>query len=289
MTTHPCSESFTHPGIASAGTALAQWVRQYPRLFVLTGAGISTASGIPDYRDHEGRWKLSQPIQYQDFISSEYARQRYWARSMIGWPRFQQAQPSTTHRVLTELENAGYIHHLVTQNVDGLHQRAGSRRVIDLHGRLDTVECLDCKQSLPRAQMQSLLRARNADFPDYSAELAPDGDAQLENIAFEHFNVPGCPNCQGLLKPRVVFFGENVPKPRVERALQKLHEADAVLAIGSSLMVYSGFRFCRTAAQLGKPIAAINLGKTRADELLSLKVNALCDSTLSDLSEALLD
>ena len=256
-------------------------------IVVLTGAGISTASGIPDYRDTEGRWKLSQPIQYQDFINNSYARQRYWARSLIGWPRFRQAQPSVAHKALAELESAGFIHQMVTQNVDGLHQKAGSRRVIDLHGRLDVVACITCKQQLPRARLQTLLSASNSKFLDYQAELAPDGDAQLENIAFEHFTVPDCPNCQGILKPRVVFFGENVPKPRLERALQKLHEADAVLTIGSSLMVYSGFRFCRTATQLGKPIAAINLGKTRADELLTLKVEAPCDSSVQHLVEAL--
>ena len=270
-----------------SGAALADWVKRHPRLFVLTGAGISTAAGIPAYRDAEGRWKQRQPVQYQDFIGSLYARQRYWARSLIGWSRFRQAQPSAAHQALAKLETAGFIQQLVTQNVDGLHQRAGSRRVIDLHGRLDVVECLNCQQTLSRTQMQNALKACNPDFLGYQAKLAADGDAQLENIAFECFVIPDCPNCQGILKPRVVFFGETIPKPRVERALQKLRESDAVLTVGSSLMVYSGFRFCRLAAQLGKPVAAINLGKTRADDLLSLKIEASCDSSLLHLLDAL--
>jgi len=274
--------------LAPSEQTLADWVKRHPRLFILTGAGISTAAGIPDYRDHTGRWKISPPVQYQDFINSLYTRQRYWARSLLGWPRFQSAQPSLAHQILAELETAGFVHQIVTQNVDGLHQRAGSRRVIDLHGRLDRVECLDCKQQRPRTQLQEILSRENEAFLGYRAVIAPDGDAQLDNIDFESFRVPDCPDCQGLLKPRVVFFGENVPRPRVEHALQRLQAADAVLAIGTSLMVYSGFRFCRAAAQLNKPIAAINLGKTRADELLSLKVEAACDSTLQRLRAELL-
>ena len=268
-------------------TALADWVRRHPRLFVLTGAGISTASGIPAYRDAEGRWKQRQPVQYQEFIGSLYARQRYWARSLIGWPRFMQAQPTAAHQALVELEAAGFIHQLVTQNVDGLHQRAGNRRVIDLHGRLDKIECLSCQHTLPRSQMQEALKACNPDFLGYRAKLVADGDAQLENVAFEDFVIPDCSNCQGILKPRVVFFGETIPKPRVERAMQKLQQSDAVLAIGTSLVVYSGFRFCRLAAQLGKPIAAINLGKTRADDLLSLKIEDSCDNSLLNLLDKL--
>ena len=259
---------------------------------MLTGAGISTDSGIPDYRDADGAWKQKQPVQFQNFINSERFRQRYWARSMVGWPRFSDAQPNAAHRALMRLERAGHIHQLVTQNVDGLHQQAGSRRVIDLHGRLDTVQCLnsDCRHRLSRDDVQHWLTQHNPSFLQYSAVAvanAPDGDAHLEGIDFSQFQVPPCPRCGGILKPAVVFFGETVPRPRVELALNRLRDAPAVLVVGSSLMVYSGYRFCRAAVAQHKPIAAVNLGRTRADDDLSLKLSMPCATALDQLSQQL--
>lgn len=253
--------------------ALFEFIQRYPRLLVLTGAGISTDSGIPDYRDRNGEWKRKQPVQHQDFMSLEAVRQRYWGRSLIGWPVMQQARPNRAHRALATLEQRGLVELLVTQNVDGLHQRAGSHRVVDLHGRADQVICMRCDYRCSRDRVHQSCAALNPDYLHYSAAQAPDGDADLE-IDFSRFQVPHCPECGGILKPDVVFFGDNVPKPRVEQALDALKSADALLVIGSSLMVYSGFRFCRRAREWHKPIAALTLGRTRADELLDLKLDA---------------
>lgn len=263
---------------------LAQFVARASRLFVLTGAGCSTDSGIPAYRDAEGCWCHRPPVQYTHFVREAAVRQRYWARSLIGWHRFSGAQPNPAHRALAELEAAGFIHQLVTQNVDGLHQKAGSTKVIDLHGRLDEVECLSCAGRLPRADVQCVLERDNPDFTGLQAPHKPDGDVDLEGIDFGGFRAPSCPHCGGILKPAVVFFGECIPPTRVEQALARLAEADAVLVIGSSLMVYSGYRFCQAAAEQHKPIAAINLGRTRADDLLALKVAESCSSVLPRLA-----
>ena len=274
-------------------TALAAFIRRHPRLLVLTGAGCSVASGIPEYRDHEGAWKSRPPVRYAEFVGSAAVRRRYWARSVFGWARVAGAAPGAVHRALARLENAGYTRAVVTQNVDALHQRAGSRRVIDLHGRLDEVECLHCGTRLGRADLQEVLLSWNAPFlaalgggPSAGAAARPDGDAQVD-ADFSDFRVPDCPSCGGVLKPAVVFFGENVPRGRVEAALHALAGADALLVVGSSLMVFSGFRFCLAARDLGKPIAAVNLGRTRADELLSLKVASDCGAALTEAAQAL--
>ncbi|MGB5062413.1 MAG: NAD-dependent protein deacetylase [Candidatus Competibacter sp.] len=267
--------------------ALAAFVERHPRLFVLTGAGCSTDSGIPDYRDRNGDWKRRQPVRYQEFVASERTRQRYWARSLLGWPAFARARPNATHAALARLEAAGFVHQLVTQNVDGLHQQAGSRRVIDLHGRLDAVVCLACGTRGSRAEMQSALERENPAFAVLAAAVGPDGDADLEDVDFGGFRVPDCPQCGGILKPAVVFFGETVPKPRVERACQRLADADALLVIGSSLMVFSGYRFCKLATARGQPIAVLNLGRTRADDELTLKLEQNCESVLAGLLERL--
>lgn len=267
--------------------ALLDFLRRYERLFVLTGAGCSTASGIPDYRDSDGQWKHRRPVQYADFIGSPLSRQRYWLRSLVGWPRFGQAAPNAAHTALAELEQRGRVLQLVTQNVDGLHQQAGSRRVIDLHGRLDAVDCLGCGRRWPRVAMQDWLLTANPAYAQLDALSAPDGDAHLENIDFASVRVPDCPDCGGMLKPAVVFFGESVPKARVERAYARLAEAEALLVVGSSLMVYSGYRYCRRAREFGLPIAALNLGRTRADAELTLKVSASCTELLPDVVAAL--
>ena len=274
-------------------TPLSSFIRRHPRLLVLTGAGCSVASGIPEYRDHDGAWKSRPPVRYADFVASPAVRRRYWARSVFGWERVAGAEPGSVHRALARLEQAGHARAVVTQNVDALHQRAGSRRVIDLHGRLDEVECLDCGARIRRADMQALLLAWNGPFlaalgaaPGATAAARPDGDVQLE-ADFSDFRVPDCPSCGGVLKPAVVFFGENVPRARVDATLCALAAADALLVVGSSLMVFSGFRFCVAAREVGKPVAAVNLGRTRADELLSLKVASDCGPALEQVVDAL--
>jgi NAD-dependent SIR2 family protein deacetylase len=263
---------------------LHDFVQRHPRLFVLSGAGISTDSGIPGYRDENGEWKRSPPITLQEFLGSLASRQRYWARSMIGWPVVAEAQPNAAHLALARLEAARHVPTLVTQNVDGLHQRAGSRDVIELHGSIGAVTCLDCGTRHARATIQQTLEADNPALLDVVAEPAADGDAHLEWHDLGGFRIPACPNCGGLLKPSVVFFGENVPRVTVDEATRALEAADAMLVVGSSLMVYSGYRFSVWAQQMGKPIAAINLGRTRADPLLELKVAAPCAETLTALA-----
>ncbi|UNK58685.1 NAD-dependent protein deacetylase [Pseudoxanthomonas daejeonensis] len=261
--------------------ALNAFVQRHRRLFVLTGAGCSTPSGIPDYRDAEGGWKRPQPVTFQAFTGEAATRRRYWARSLAGWPRFATARANPAHRALATLEREGRIEALVTQNVDGLHQQAGSATVIDLHGRLDQVVCLGCGARHPREELQQRLLARNPGWERHVAAIAPDGDADLDGVDFASFEVPDCVGCGGLLKPDVVFYGESVPRARVEAAVAHLRRSDAMLVVGSSLMVYSGLRFARMAAEAGIPVAALNLGRTRADELLSLKVEADCVAALA--------
>lgn len=268
---------------AMAHQALKDFIDRHQRLFVLTGAGCSTNSGIPDYRDHNGAWKRSPPVTYQAFLAQETTRQRYWARSLVGWRRFGRALPNGAHRALANLEAKGRSQLLLTQNVDRLHQSAGSRQVIDLHGRLDLVCCLGCRLRFPRDEFQHELGRLNADWLAVDAVNAPDGDADLESSDFASFVVPACSSCGGVLKPDVVFFGENVARDVVAEAQRHLEQADAMLIVGSSLMVYSGFRFVQMAVRRGIPIAAVNLGRTRADELLALKVEDHCGAALSFL------
>ncbi|MES2115659.1 MAG: NAD-dependent protein deacetylase [Pseudomonadota bacterium] len=253
---------------------LAAFLRAHANVLALTGAGMSTASGIPGYRDEEGVRRGRQPVQGPEFRRSDAVRRRYWARSLVGWPTLAQAAPNAGHTALAELEQGGYLGALVTQNVDGLHQRAGSRRLIELHGNIHGVVCLDCGARHGRAQIQHRLVQDNPGLAGASARPLPDGDAELEPAALEHFRVPDCMQCGGVLQPDVVFFGDNIPPQRSADALQLMHEADALLVVGSSLMVFSGYRFCRLAAESGKPVVALNIGKTRADDLLHFKVEA---------------
>lgn len=269
--------------------AMRRFVDRHPRLFVLTGAGCSTGSGIPDYRDESGAWKRTPPVTVQAFTGDPATRARYWARSLIGWRRFGRAVPNLAHQSLAQLEAQGRLSGLLTQNVDGLHQAAGSRDVIDLHGRLDSIRCLACEQCTPRPALQSRLVAANPDWAALDAADAPDGDADLEAADFSGFTIPACEACGGMLKPDVVFFGENVPRERVDRAMDWLRNSDAMLVVGSSLMVYSGYRFAVAAKAAGKPIAAINRGVTRADDLLTLKLDADCGNALRRLVESAAD
>lgn len=261
---------------------LAEFIRLHPLLFVLTGAGISTGSGIPDYRDAEGQWKQSPPVQFHDFMAEPAVRQRYWARSLVGWRHFGAARPNAAHYALSRLQALGHIDRLCTQNVDGLHEAAGSRDVIDLHGRLDTVRCMACAVRLSRADLQQVLESRNPQWAEATGTLRADGDIQIE-ADFSRFVVPDCPACEGVVKPDVVFFGETVPRTRVEAALDSARRADAMLVVGSSLMIYSGFRFVEAAVAAGRAVAAINLGRTRADEQLALKLVQSAESVLPAL------
>jgi NAD-dependent SIR2 family protein deacetylase len=267
--------------------ALADLLAASRRLVVLTGAGCSTESGIPDYRDAQGAWKRAPPMMYQEFIGSVAARQRYWARACIGWRRFRSVEPGRAHHALAQLERAGRIQHLITQNVDGLHQRAGSRRVIDLHGRIDAVECLQCRGRFARTQIQARLDELNPHWRMLEAAMAPDGDALLDERACRQFQLVDCDRCGGSLKPAVVFFGEAVPPDTVAQAYAALATADALLVVGSSLMVYSGYRFVRAACERGLPVALVNLGATRADAQVSLKIEAPCGQALERLAETL--
>lgn len=267
--------------------ALTRLLQQHRPWTVLTGAGVSTGSGIPDYRDAQGAWKRPAPVRFQDFMAETLTRQRYWARSLVGWPVFSQAQPNAAHQALARLEQAGYVQALITQNVDGLHQRAGSQRVVDLHGRLDQVVCMGCGQRLARADFQHRLMAANPDWQHLSASVAPDGDADLAGVDFAAFQVPACPACGGILKPDVVFYGENVPAARRQQAMDHLAASGALLVVGSSLLVYSGLRFVHAAKQAGLPVAAINLGQMRDDALLDLKLAQACAPALSSLADQL--
>lgn len=269
--------------------SLVRFVEKHPSIAVLSGAGISTASGIPAYRDEHGRWRTERtpPVQHKDFLARLAVRQRYWARSLVGWAMFQQARPNAAHRAVTLLEDRGRVDLVITQNVDRLHQEAGSKSVIDLHGRADRVVCLDCGALTSRGAWQVQLEKRNPAFTQLLAEVQPDADANLGDIEYARFRVPDCTKCGGIVKPEVIFFGDIVPKERVEAAMIRVLAANALLVCGSSLMVYSGYRFCRAAAEAGLPIVAVNLGSTRADGLLSLKLEGPCETVLPALTRAL--
>jgi NAD-dependent SIR2 family protein deacetylase len=267
---------------------LRQFVIAHPRLLVITGAGCSVASGIPTYRDETGEWRRSEPIQHQEFLTLESKRKRYWARSIIGWPAVYTAQTSVAHQSLAKLEQQGFCQLLVTQNVDRLHQRAGHKNVIDLHGRLDQVICLRCGQLTDRELMQTRLLGLNAQLAITApAELAPDGDADVADELANQLKIPACEQCDGTLKPNVVFYGGTVDTTIVQSIYSALDNIDGLLVIGSSLMVFSSFRFCRRANEMNIPIAAINRGITRADEFLSLKLNEDCEQPLLELVRSL--
>lgn len=262
------------------------------RLVVLTGAGCSTESGIPDYRSPGGAWTRHKPISFGAFVRSAEVRRFYWARSYRGWPRFERARPNAAHRALSELEARGKVSQLITQNVDDLHQEAGSRAVVQLHGRNRLVVCLDCGGEFPRAEMQERLRACNMQWLEAAqwdrlqgdeADFAPDGDADVAQHVVGGFEVPECRRCGGVLKPAVVFFGESVPKEKVDYAMSRVDQADALLVVGSSLTVWSGFRFARRACERGIPIAIVNIGPTRADDLATIKIEARCGEVLTSL------
>lgn len=275
------TDTLSETRIGAAADALARFLDAHPRIAVLTGAGVSTASGIPDYRDERGEWKHSRPVMFEDFRRDAAMRRRYWARSFVGWPRFGDASPNAAHHALADLQQHLQITGLVTQNVDRLHQRAGSERVTDLHGRLDRVVCLDCRRTIGRDDLQRALGERNPNFVATASRLRPDGDVELDPALYSHFAPPDCDSCGGMLKPDVVFFGESVPRERVEAAREVIAGADALLVVGSSLMVYSGFRFAREAHRAAKPVAILNRGTTRADAMAQLRLSSDCGRTLA--------
>ncbi len=265
---------------------LADFVSGARRLLVLTGAGCSAASGIPAYRDHAGRWAHAPPMQYREFLNGESTRRRYWAGSFAGWPRVAAATPNPAHAALARLERDGHVAHLVTQNVDGLHQRAGSAGVTELHGNLERVICLDCGRRHDRAAVQAQMQRDNPGWRS-GAATRPDGDAAAIERDLEGFRAPACLACGGLLKPAVVFFGDVIPTQTAAAAAKEAETADALLVVGSSLMVFSGFRLVRQVAAAGKPVAAVNLGRTRADQFLDLKIEQDCGRTLPALAALL--
>jgi len=254
----------------------------------LTGAGISSASGIPTYRDHKGTWLGSQPIQHDEFISEPAKRQRYWSRSALGWPRVGVAQPNDSHTALVKLEQAGLLTGIITQNVDRLHQRAGSQRVIDLHGRLDQVKCLDCSHVTNREAVQNWIETHNT-LPNTSTlKLRPDGDADLPGHYVSDFCVPQCEQCGGVVMPEVVFFGGTVPRPIVDECYQIIDASKGMLVIGSSLSVYSGLRFCRYAVDQEKPLIILNQGETRADDFCTHKFSDAPFALMAECADAFL-
>ncbi|MBO0493820.1 NAD-dependent protein deacetylase [Pseudomonas sp. Marseille-Q1929] len=258
------------------------------RFLVLTGAGISTSSGIPDYRDSEGVRRGKAPMMYQEFLATAQARRRYWARAMLGWPRVRIAQPNPAHRALATLQQRQRISGLITQNVDTLHDQAGSHDVIELHGSLHRVLCLDCQQRSPRDVIQQRMEHENPYLAGVDAVQAPDGDTLLDPAFEERCQIPYCPHCNGQrLKPDVVFFGENVAQATAAKAMVAVEQAEGLLVVGSSLMAYSAFRLCKAMVEQGKPVIAINLGKTRGDELLQVKIEASCERLLPLLAERL--
>src|ERR1700722_2427924 len=254
---------------------------------ILSGAGLSTESGIPDYRGPTGRARRAQPMTFQEFTADEAARQRYWARSHVGWRHVPGAAPNDGHRAVAELERRGLLAGIITQNVDGLHQAAGARQVTELHGSLSRVVCLDCGERTPRLRLDQRLRAANAGWTAEVAGVNPDGDALLADDQVAGFRVVGCERRGGVLQPDVVFFGENVPRPRVRDCYDLVGRSSGLLVLGSSLTVMSGLRFVRHAAKLSLPVVIVNQGTTRGDEHATATLDAPLGAPLTALVAAL--
>ncbi|MEV8096917.1 NAD-dependent protein deacetylase [Kitasatospora sp. NPDC085879] len=286
-----------HPGPeeTAAGTAEppAAGLHEVGRLLagggvaVLSGAGLSTESGIPDYRGATGRARPRTPMTFQEFTASEDGRRRYWARSHVGWRTIAGAAPNAGHRAVEALRRSGHVTSVITQNVDGLHRAAGTADAVELHGALDRVVCLDCGRTSSRLALDRRLTGLNPGFRDTGSRINPDGDVELPDALVHGFRVAPCAVCSGVLKPDVVFFGESVPKDRVQRCFDLVDAARALLVLGSSLTVMSGLRFVRHAARTGKPVAIVNQGATRGDEFAAATVAAPLGETLAALAAEL--
>ena len=257
------------------------------RVLVLSGAGLSTESGIPDYRGPTGLARRAQPMTYEVFTGSAAARRRYWARSYLGWRHIARAAPNDGHRAVAELSRRGLLTGIITQNVDGLHQAAGAFGVTELHGSLHRVICLSCGQRTARTGLERRLEAANPGWDACLATVNPDGDAVLDDEATESFQVVDCSACDGALKPDVVFFGENVPRPRAEACYAMVERSRALVVLGSSLTVMSGFRYVRHAAGRQRPVVIVNQGETRGDGYATATLDAPLGRTLTDLVAAL--
>ena len=255
---------------------------KHPRWLLLTGAGVSAESGVPTYRDSTGRWQRKPPVTHQEFFESLTCRQRFWARNFVGWRFISAARPNAAHQTIFKLQELGVISGLVTQNVDGLHQRAGSQGVLDLHGRIDQVSCLNCRKRIHRESIQTWLEQRNPEFLALTGEIAPDGDADIDSLDYSRFRIPNCEDCGGILKPDVVFFGGSVPREIVNASKEMMTAASGLLVVGSSLMTYSGYRFCLWAKSQRKPIGLLCQGTTRADCLASAKAEMSCAPVLKN-------
>ncbi len=278
-----------HDALADGITRLAGLMRGR-RVLALSGAGLSTESGIPDYRGPRSTPRTTRPIYYREFVDSPDSRARYWARSAVGWPRVDAALPNAGHMALARMERTNAVIGVITQNVDRLHQKAGSRDVLELHGSLSDVVCLQCGTREERAALQERILSLNPQWADGQFRTAltePDGDVRVEPPLDGSFRVPNCQRCNGILKPGVTFFGENVPGPRVEQAFAMLSRADVLLVLGSSLAVYSGYRFVARAAQDEKPIAIVNSGPTRGDNVAAVRIEAALGEALQGLAAAL--
>ncbi|GBP70091.1 NAD-dependent protein deacylase Sirt4 [Eumeta japonica] len=270
---------------------LKDFFRNNKRISLLTGAGISTESGIPDYRSEEvGLYARTnhKPIQYQEFIKSSKSRQRYWARNFVGWSRFSKVHPNATHYAISDLEKAGKVTSVITQNVDRLHQKAGSKNVIELHGSAYLVKCLHCDYNISREDLQEKMIAENPSMKSTLTMIRPDGDVDLPQDQVENFKTPHCSKCEGPLKPDIVFFGDNVPKSRVDKVRTEISYSDALFVIGSTLTVYSSYRIVLQAKEENKDIAILNIGPTRADNLVKLKVSAKCGAILPQIRDSIL-
>ncbi|XP_055678415.1 NAD-dependent protein deacylase Sirt4 [Lutzomyia longipalpis] len=277
-----------HNPVAESDIAkLEEFLHNKSRILVLTGAGISTESGIPDYRSEGvGLYARSntRPIQHPDFVKYPDVRKRYWARNYVGWPRFSSIEPNAIHHTLAKFEREGRILGLVTQNVDCLHTKAGSKKLIEIHGNGYTVICLSCDYSIPRHDFQSILNGLNPSLVATMTDmLRPDGDVDIPQAAIDAFVVPPCPKCGGSLKPRIVFFGDNVPMKTIEDIVRWNCESDGLLVLGSSLLVFSGYRLVMQTKELGLPVAIVNIGQTRGDALADLKISAKCGDIIPRL------
>ncbi|XP_026314244.1 NAD-dependent protein deacylase Sirt4 [Hyposmocoma kahamanoa] len=269
---------------------LREFLIKHEKLLILTGAGISTESGIPDYRSEEvGLYARSnhKPVQYQEFVKYPKVRQRYWARNFIGWPRFSAVKPNSTHHSIRTLEKAGKVTAVVTQNVDRLHHKAGSENIIELHGTGYIVKCLKCPYEIDRAQLQDVMMRNNPSMENSITMIRPDGDVELSKEQVDNFKTPLCPKCEGPLKPDIVFFGDNVPKNRVEQVKKEVSRSDSVFILGSTLTVYSSYRIILQAKEEQKSIAVLNIGPTRADDIVDLKISTKCGDILPELCNSI--